>query len=569
MKKRISVIMAYIMTTALFVSTLTGCGESGAGSGAKNDGERVALFGDESANFMLVRSADASQTVKEAAKDLKDKIEKGLDIKVEYKPDTVAYKADVFEVDIGVTNRTHAQSIYDDLIKANENNAFDYSVQFKDNVLYIVGATDDALVNAINYFSENFCDSKSATIGDAYSYQYHFTEGSGFAIAGETNLSSYSIVTPKYNMSYIVGREVPNLQEALKASTASVVEELMDDSDETECEIIIGNTKREGTPKITDEDEYRITLSGKKLYIIGGSDKATAVAVKELIRMIEEGTEIKGKAEIKGSYKKTVKKYENYYSLTWADEFDAPEIDDSAWALMRGGFSHFGTPTKKLRFLADESSAYMKDGNLHMHVSQDDEYYNSVELRSPGVWFKYGIIECSSKFNISSGIASAFWLLAKSTENYHMELDIFESQGAPNNKVVVTPISHATNGEVTPVVDYCGAIKGDRFTNAAYVLDEGESFANEYHTFGLEWNETSITFTLDGRAFITMDTTVDARSKNTYNDYVQLLFSLYSGVEIGLTTGQPDETTDWKNNDLAIEYVHLYQMPGQGLEYKK
>lgn len=557
MKKRTNRVLSMFISVILLIGIcLSGCG----------GGYGIALFGEKEANFLLVREFNASNTVKDAIKSLKDEIKENIGVTVNYKPDSVEYNADVMEVNIGLTNRTHAKSIYDELVEANTNNVFDYTIRFVDNVVYIVGLSDDALLDAIEYFKDKFCQKQSSNIQVDYRYDYHFKDITNFSIAGNKDLSNYSIVTPKYNMSYLIGREVANLQEELKTSTATIVPEVMDNHEETQYEIVIGNSKREGTPEITDKDEYCIKTSGDKLYISGGSDEAIAIAVKEVIRMVEKGTAIKKDADIRGSYKKTVKNYEDYYSLTWADEFE--ELNEDVWVPLGGTFTHFGEPAKELFMTSDEESLYVKDGKLHLHASQDDRFYKSVEVRTPGVRFKYGFIECSSKFNISAGIASAFWLLADSTSTYHSELDIFESQGAPNNKVVVTPISHARNGEQTPLVDYCGAITGDRFVNAAYTLDEGETFNDEFHTFGLEWDEKSITFTLDGRAFITMDITKDERSKETYDDYVQILFSHYSGVEIGLTTGQPDETTDWDNNALVADYVRLYQMPGQELEIR-
>ncbi len=554
MMRKISFLLALCM---LFTTILSGCAP---------ESKQVALFSEDDANFIIIRSVDANEEVISIASDLRQRIIDKLDIQIPYKPDTVKHQEGQIEVNIGLTNREATKTIYDEILAANANNGMDWAIQMEGEYIYIVGATDEALQVAVHTFYGNFCRDVKSTIKSDFKYVYHYeNEENKFEMNGTKDLSQYCFVTPQYNMSYLIGKEVMELQSAIMTATGSNVVEKIDSEKETEYEIIVGNTKRAGTPKCDSEDEYRIKMKDKKLYICGGSDAATALAVKEVARMVNEGKPIDSKTDVTGSYAKTMKKYENYYSLTFADEFDT--FDQSIWTAEKGNFTNQGLGSDKPTAFADGSDMiYAENGNLIMKAKQTSDQYLSAEIRtSNSIWYKYGFVEISAKFDVSKGIATAFWLLGFAGQQFHGEIDVFECFGTPTT-VKATPHSwvDGSNTEDVSGMYYCGAMKSP-YDESYFTLPEGDSFGDEYHTFGIEWDETTIKWTYDGRVFFAMNTTFDSRSQQTFNGAMQMILTIYGGCNIGYLTGFPDETTDWSKNHMAVDYLRLYQLPGQEL----
>ncbi len=554
MRKKVAFLLAVCM---FFVTALAGCG--------KEESKQVALFDGDDANFVIVRSDNADTEVKEIAATLRQDIIKKLDISVANKPDVFKHQEGQIEVNIGLTNRERSQELYEEVIAANENNGMDWIVQMEGEYIYIVGATNEALAVAAKSFYGNFCRDVASTIAEDFRFLYHFeSEENNFEFCGSKDMSSYCVVTPQYNMSYLIGREVTALQSEILAATGSNVVEKMDSEKETECEIIIGNTKRDGTPECTSEDEYRIKMKGKKLYVCGGSDAATAIAVKEVARMVSEGESIDAKTDIKGSYEKTVKSYENYYSLTYGDEFDT--FDSAIWSVAEGTYVNVRSTTEKITAFANTSeNLYIEDGNLVLKTIDKPDTIISTELRTDeSMWYKYGLLEISAKMDASTGICPAFWTLGLDASEFHGELDIFEFFGK-DGRIKATPISHADGtGDAKSGVYYCGAMKSP-YEESFYSLPEGETFADEYHTYGLEWDETSVRWVYDGRVFLEIDTTFDTRAKKSFSSAMQIILTVYGGNDVAGLTGLPDETTDWSKNYMKVEHLRLYQTPEQEL----
>lgn len=555
MKKRnrkSSCLLAFIM---VLTTMLSGCGGTG---------KKMSLFTDGKANFIIVRSNDATNEERQAANELRQVISDDLGITASYKPDTVKHQEGTLEIVLGKTNRPHTEEVYKELANKQENNGLDYIIKQKQDYIYIMGMTTDALTSAIEYFKDNFLKDAKGGVAENYTYVYRYESGKGnFAIAGNSDVSPYRIVTPRYNMSYLIGKEVTPLANKLMYATGYTIPVVTDNEAETEYEIIIDNCKRDGIPEVSDADAYYIKAVGKKIYLGGGSNEAASMAVRKFAEMVEAGKALDKSADIKGSYAKDIKEYDNEYSLTLADEFDT--IDRDLWKTYDGPFTNGASNPSDSRltcFTSDAKNLYTQDGVLYLKTTKEADRYNGVEMRTENsVWFKYGFIEVSAKISSTSGQLGAFWLLGNSASDYHSEIDVFEGT---KNYIRTTPLSHVgktVEGEGSNVY-YCGW-DGDPKTDP-FVYFEGSDIADEFHTYGVEWTEERVTWVVDGREFLTINTTVDDRAKATFNGLQQIILSQYGGCNI-INCGFPDETTDWDNAFLAVDYMRLYQLPGQEL----
>ncbi|WP_182201346.1 family 16 glycosylhydrolase [Paraliobacillus salinarum] len=158
---------------------------------------------------------------------------------------------------------------------------------------------------------------------------------------------------------------------------------------------------------------------------------------------------------------------------------------------------------------------------------------------------QYGYYEIRSKGQAGSSRHSAWWLLGFEDRNEHSaEIDIFEILG--NNATKVPRAYHNWNdGDAFNVKD-----SGENFT------DYNANFHDEWHTFGLDWQEGTgsgdfpdkLVFYIDG---------VEVGSKNVNIDYPMIqLFSLYE-KRAGGWTG-PWEWMPYPNS-FNIDYVRVYK----------
>lgn len=538
-----------LLCVCMAVALITGCGKK----------EAIPLFTDGEANFIIVRSADADNETINAAADLRQTIADNLGITVNHKPDSIAHKDGQLEVNIGITNRPDSQAVYGEVSNETETNGLDYIIKQKGDYIYIIGMSNRALQEAVDYFAEEFCSDAGGSVQKDYHYVYTYTgeEEKAFSINGDTDLAKYKIVTPKYNMSYLVGREVETLNDSLLVSNGVLLGQATDWDEEREYEIIIDQTERPGTPKTEDSDQYRIKVEGNKVYITGGSNEATAVAVKEFNKMVTEGGSVDEKTDITGSYAETVKDYEDYYAMTFHDEFDT--MDRSIW--------HFYTGTNTMLSESDcntddPKNQWIEDGKLYMKTTKEGDHTNSVHVRTDNsTWFRYGLIEASVKMRQTSGQGGAFWLLGNTSQDYYAEIDIYE---ATMNAVKFTPLSWVSKSisGVNSGPYYCD-FKGDVKTyeggvaGDTYYRFENDDKEQYFHTYGIEWTDSYITGFIDGRTFIRIDTTFDERAVKTFNNFMQIIIS-QGALDSGGAT-KVNETTDWENNYSIFDYIRLYQ----------
>lgn len=125
----------------------------------------------------------------------------------------------------------------------------------------------------------------------------------------------------------------------------------------------------------------------------------------------------------------------------------------------------------------------------------------SAALRtSKSFSFKYGKIEVKAKLPRGDWIWPAVWLMPK--ENVYGrwpasgEIDILESRGNDN----LTFLNHNVGNKMVAQTLHWGPnFRADNFlrTTMATRLLHGKSFSDEFHLFGLEWNENGFIFTID------------------------------------------------------------------------
>lgn len=593
MSKRV---ISFLLCLCILLITFVGCSETKqttANAAEQWLGKQMLLYPNGKIAFRIIRAKDATPEVIGYAGEIKAEIKERLDITAEYKPDTVVEKEGLIEVCVGETNRKGYKEIYDEIVGYREMHEYDWTIQMVGEKIFIVGGSNVALELAVDYFIEMFCSTLGTIITSEYSYKFKYEFSNAFAINGENELEDYKIVMPKYNLSYIVGRELDTLAEAIKRYNGSEVKIVTDREEKSDKEIIISDfTDRGGVANLSDKDDWQITVKDNKVYIEGGHNYSNAIAVSELAKYVKEGKRLKDGDVIKGKYSETIKQYdeETYYRLTLKDEFDGT-YDQTIWDSPTENLSSaYGGAFGYQQILRPENN-YIDDGKFVGFASYDTskkEFYGTRLTSENKVWVKYGFVEMSAIIPSGAGFWSSFWLLGPSAGD-HIEVDIFEQFSIGNclkqSILHWGPSFPSSTKAMNDLVEK--NTMEDQHQKTWYFLPDGEDLSDTFHTIGCEWDEASIRLTMDGRVLYEMDYSSDETLVKAFQKYYRM--------RIGLTVGHATENSSkdrpvtntvdsektyrvtpidlngeyWnKTNKYIIDYVHVFQTASQGLKYR-
>jgi beta-glucanase (GH16 family) len=205
------------------------------------------------------------------------------------------------------------------------------------------------------------------------------------------------------------------------------------------------------------------------------------------------------------------------------------------------------------------SFQYAQNGIVHLVSSRTNNYPdNTLTTQTSGLTFLQGYFEARMKWTAGHGAWPAFWLYSYRhatnpawpsvnpycSQNglptalcYAAELDVFEGQGSEPRSYYGT-IHRDTSGSYNV---------GDQ-QNANNWQDAGVDLTADFHTYGMLWTATQITWYLDGRALMS------APVFDSTNQPMFLLLQMYTGG----WTYDPDSTTP-TNLETQIDYVQVWQ----------
>jgi len=190
------------------------------------------------------------------------------------------------------------------------------------------------------------------------------------------------------------------------------------------------------------------------------------------------------------------------WKVVWQDDFAGESLDWSKWEIEVNAFG--GGNNEQQLYTDRRENVRVEDGRLVLEARHDNHGiagtvrpYSSGRIRSKrrGDWC-YGRIEARVKVPRGRGIWPAFWMLP-SDDAYggwaaSGEIDILEIKGQEPS-VIWGTLHHG------------GAWPANRSTGAQHRLAHG-SFADDFHTVGVEWERGRIRWLLDGEVWQTQDT---------------------------------------------------------------
>ena len=580
MKKILTLILVLVLTFTLL--SVCGCGDKktdgDSASSPANSGnftftkDTLKLADDNGkAIFKIIRPEAAEKGI---VFDASGKLFREIRDKLGYSIQNTADSSDgsnKYEILVGHTNRPESQFALDYINKNLGGRYDDYIVCTVGKKIVINGTNDTAVANAVDYFIKNHLDSHTIKGGIEYT---HKTEGefTDITVNGK-NIKEFKIVRPLYNVSYLTQRETEVLYDYIRGTTGYEAEIVKDgEFAESECEIIVGDSTRAGVTKHdkNDMDGFSVKISGNKVYLNGGSTYATAAAVTEFCSMLKDGKAEDSESVITGSYASVKNKYDltTYYTPVWQEDFKSYELDTSKW--MHVPWSADGQNGKKSR---RSQETYSFDGEYFTIApyQTETEYHGGMLRTHRAMNFLYGYVEESAKLPSAKGFWSALWTGASITSGVgeneeaaatHLlgcEIDINENFGG--NYIAANCHSWPTELGEQNGYKHTSCDNNEMSNDKKFSLPAGVDMHDDFHTYGMLWTPTYMSFTADGEIFFTYDTTKTEQDQQSFNQQMFLTLSLAVGLKSGSTSIGLSTEEDWaKRSSLVVDYVHLYQL---------
>jgi beta-glucanase (GH16 family) len=241
--------------------------------------------------------------------------------------------------------------------------------------------------------------------------------------------------------------------------------------------------------------------------------------------------------------------------LVFADEFNDPAGTVPATARWT---AETGTgPNNELEFYTPNRNASTDGaGNLVIEARRETTagsscpggpcQYTSGRINTAGKFsFTYGHVEARIKVSGTQGLWPAFWLLGANFPTVGWpasgEIDVMEHVGRAPSQVFSTIHAPAYNG---------GGGIGSPFSING-------DFAAAFHTYGMDWDASHMTFSVDGNPFFTL---TKAQVEATRGPWVydHPFFVILDNAVGGDFPGNPDATTVLPQR-MLVDYVRVFQ----------
>jgi len=175
------------------------------------------------------------------------------------------------------------------------------------------------------------------------------------------------------------------------------------------------------------------------------------------------------------------------WELVWEDEFSGKELDDSNWTRCERGRSDWqNTMSDDPDLLRIEDGVLLLRGIVNENRDKDPSPYLTAGVTSKGKFaFQYGKVQIRARFKSAQGSWPALWMLgAEGGWPSNGEVDLMEHLNF-EDKVYQT-----VHSEYTVRIDK---------TNTPKKGGTAKIERDDWNTYGCEWDENKITFTVNGK----------------------------------------------------------------------
>lgn len=285
---------------------------------------------------------------------------------------------------------------------------------------------------------------------------------------------------------------------------------------------------------VEEDEEFRLVLTGSTNAILAGGVQEAIGTIRNDDSVIAVTQEGHTSAE---SYPGK--------TLVWSDEFNGNAIDLENWTYDLGA-SGWGNQELQ-NYTSNSDNAYVANGNLMIVAKEQGISYTSARLKSIGLQeFQYGRIDVRAVLPFGQGIWPAIWMLGDNfpTAGWPAcgEIDIMEVIGSSPS---------TTHGTIHFGADWTQ----HNYAGQGTSLTSGQTFADEFHVFSIEWDANGITWLLDDSPFYSVSPNVVGSQPYPFDHPFFFILNVAVG---GQWPGYPDATTTFPQF-MAIDYVRVFQ----------
>ena len=258
-----------------------------------------------------------------------------------------------------------------------------------------------------------------------------------------------------------------------------------------------------------------------------------------------------------------IPQYEGY-TLLWHDEFDGDSLNTDIWNMEARDPGWTNNELQEYTLSTD--NIFVRDGKLVLKAIKTQkngkDYYTSGKVNSQGKSdFMYGKVVVSAKVPEGKGLWPAIWMMPTDESYYGQwpkcgEIDIMEVLGSQTH------------------IAYCTVHYGEPHSmqQGTKVLEDGSTFASDFHEYSLEWEPGEMRWYIDGELILTVNDwfTAAAGVEKPYPAPFDQTFFVQMNLAVGGDwPGNPDATTDFSKAEFEIDYVRVYQKPYYDTNVKK
>jgi len=248
-------------------------------------------------------------------------------------------------------------------------------------------------------------------------------------------------------------------------------------------------------------------------------------------------------------------------SLVWSDEFDGSSLNTSNWTIITGdGCPNLcGWGNNELEWYRAQNVAV---SGGYLTLTARDEYYGgrhftSGKIQSSGKQsFLYGRIEMRAKIPTGGGMWPAFWMMP--------EDDVYGGWAA-SGEIDIMESANDTEW-IGGTIHFGGSFPDNTYSGATH-SPGGINFADEFHTYAIEWEPEEIRWYVDDVHYSTKYSWQwysDGAPGNPLAPFDQEFFIILNAAVGGNYTGciEPGCISADLPQEYVIDYVRVYQETG-------
>jgi hypothetical protein len=227
------------------------------------------IIADSESDYVIIRPTTIEDELNDAVKAFRVNIKEKTDVRLSIRDDFIAkdeeIPASAKEIIIGKTNRTESSEALAALKEK------DYSISARNDRVVIIGGSDAATIEALEYFTQNYVDatSKKIELSSNTNETVHYSYRIGTVTLNGVALNKYSVIYDDNDL--LAKYAAENFATYLKDISGYDLSTCSDKAAESTYELLIGNTNRVASSSVNTSEmahgEYALTACGDKIVI--------------------------------------------------------------------------------------------------------------------------------------------------------------------------------------------------------------------------------------------------------------------------------------------------------------